>query len=320
MFLNLISKNKRMEVEKIIHYLLIGNLYSGKVIYEQSNIIDPKTIYEANLIFTNYQKKKVHSLNTQIDLFTISIFADNIIMIIKADDLFPMERSLELFKKIKKSNPDLYELSADFNLNLYKQSLSEKILKVIHEYFNEINGSRKMQNNINYRKHDVNDIIEEESDESKKDSSIYSKNSRKAKKSSLNSHTMDVDNFSFNSIKLDKTIYTKKNQSKILKKGGGGGTKISVKLIDDNEEENKTNMYRALIQSSSLVKINNNNDINRSKNRWNESHMTNKYAEDLKNIVWKITCCKKVIIFFIILVIIIQVVVIPIIIKFSYSY
>ena len=66
-----------MEVEKVIHYLLIGNLYSGKVIYEKSNnIIDPKTIYEANLIFTNYQKKKIHSLNTQIELFTISIFPE----------------------------------------------------------------------------------------------------------------------------------------------------------------------------------------------------------------------------------------------------
>ena len=35
-----------MEVEKVIHYLLIGNLLSGKVIYEMTNIIDPKTIYE----------------------------------------------------------------------------------------------------------------------------------------------------------------------------------------------------------------------------------------------------------------------------------
>ena len=48
--------------------------------------------------------------------------------------------------------------------------------------------------------------------------------------------------------------------------------------------------------------------------------MTNKYVNDLKNIVSKITCCKKFIIFIIILVIIIQVVVIPIIIKYSYSY
>ena len=312
-----------MEVEKIIHYLLIGNLYSGKVIYEKSNIIDPKTIYEANLIFTNYQKKKIHSLNTQIESFTISIFSDNIIMIVKVDDLFQIERSFDLFKKIKKSIPDLYELSLDFNLNLYKQSLGEKILKIIQEYFNEINESRKIQNNFSYRKKDINDIIEEESDESKKDSSNSSKNSknnRKEKKNSLISRTIDVDNFSFNSIKLDKTIYSKKNQSKILKKGGGGGKKISVKLIDDNEEENKTNMYRALIQSSSIVKINNNNDINRSKFKLNESQLTNKYADDLKNIVKKITCCKKVIIFFIILVIIIQVVVIPIIIKFSYSY
>ena len=171
-----------MEVEKVIHYLLIGNLYSGKVIYEKSNVIDPKTIYEANLIFTNYQKKKIHSLNTQIELFTISIFSDNIIMIVKADELFPIERSFDIFKKIKKSIPDLYELSLDFNLNLYKQSLGEKILKIIQEYFNEINESRKIQNNFSYRKKDINNIIEEESDENKKDSSISSKNSRKEKK------------------------------------------------------------------------------------------------------------------------------------------
>ena len=309
-----------MEVEKVIHYLLIGNLISGKVIYEMTNIIDPKTIYEGNLIFTYYQKKKHHPSNIQIDSFTISISVDNLIMIIKTDDLFPIERCFDLFKIIKKSIPNLQELSQDFNINLYKQSLKEKISKIIHDFFNEINNSRKIQNNINYIKNDVNNIIEEESDESNKDSSISSKNSKNYKKSnSLISRTMDVDKFSFNSIKLDKTLYAKKNNSKIFKKEKDNNKKISVKLIDDNEE-NKTNMYRSLIQSSSLVKIDNNNDIYKSKIRLNESQMTNKYVNDLKNIVSKITCCKKFIIFIIILVIIIQVVVIPIIIKYSYSY
>jgi len=309
-----------MEVEKVIHYLLIGNLLSGKVIYEMTNIIDPKTIYEGNLIFTYYQKKKHHPSNIQIDSFTISISVDNLIMIIKTDDLFPIERCFDLFKIIKKSIPNLQELSQDFNINLYKQSLKEKISKIIHDFFNEINNSRKIQNNINYIKNDVNNIIEEESDESNKDSSISSKNSKNYKKSnSLISRTMDVDKFSFNSIKLDKTLYAKKNNSKIFKKEKDNNKKISVKLIDDNEE-NKTNMYRSLIQSSSLVKIDNNNDIYKSKIRLNESQMTNKYVNDLKNIVSKITCCKKFIIFIIILVIIIQVVVIPIIIKYSYSY
>ena len=309
-----------MEVEKVIHYLLIGNLLSGKVIYEMTNIIDPKTIYEGNLIFTYYQKKKHHPSNIQIDSFTISISVDNLIMIIKTDDLFPIERCFDLFKIIKKSIPNLQELSQDFNINLYKQSLKEKISKIIHDFFNEINNSRKIQNNINYIKNDVNNIIEEESDESNKDSSISSKNSKNYKKSnSLISRTMDVDKFSFNSIKLDKTLYAKKNNSKIFKKEKDNNKKISVKLIDDNEE-NKTNMYRSLIQSSSLVKIDNNNDIYKSKIRLNESQMTNKYVNDLKNIVSKITCCKRVIIFIIILVIIIQVVVIPIIIKYSYSY
>ena len=94
---------------------------------------------------------------------------------------------------------------------------------------------------------------------------------------------------------------------------------MSVKMIDDNED-NKTNMYRSLIQSSSLVRISNNNDINKTRNKQRESHLTNKYVNDIKNIVWKISCCKKVILFFIILIILAQVVIIPLIIKYSYSY
>ena len=312
-----------MEVEKIIHYILIGNLLSKKVIYEMSNTIDPKTIYEANLIFSNYQKRKHHSINTKIESFTVSIFIDNIIMIIKTDTLYPIERNFELFKKIKNSVPNLYELSLDWNLNLYKQNISEKITKIIYEYFNDMNNSRKILNTVSYIKNDISDIIEEESDENKKDSSISSKNSKKNKKdkrNSLISSSIDEDKFSFNNVKLDKTLYVKGGKSKIFKNDENNKSKkMSVKMIDDNED-NKTNMYRSLIQSSSLVRISNNNDINKTRNKQRESHLTNKYINDIKNIVWKISCCKKVILFFIILIILAQVVIIPLIIKYSYSY
>ena len=304
-----------MEVEKIIHYILIGNLLSKKVIYEMSNTIDPKTIYEANLIFSNYQKRKHHSINTKIESFTVSIFIDNIIMIIKTDTLYPIERNFELFKKIKNSVPDLYELSLDWNLNLYKQNISEKITKIIYEYFNDMNNSRKILNTVSYIKNDISDIIEEESDENKKDSSIssnYSKNNKNDKqnrRNSLISSNTDGDNMKI--IKKKSKIFKNNENNKSVK--------ISVKMIDDNED-NKTNMYKSLIQSSSLAKINNNNDIYKSQSSLKNSHLTNRYVNDVKNIVYNITCCKKVILFIIILVIIVQVVVIPLIIKYSYSY
>ena len=313
-----------MEVERIIHYILIENLVSGKIIYEMTNIIGPKVLYEANLIFSSFQKKKHHSQNTKINSFTVSIFIDNIIMIMKTDELYPIERSFDLFKKIKKSVPNLYELSLDWNLNLYKQSLSEKITKIIYDYFSDLNSSRKILNTVSYIKNDINDIIEEESDENKMESSVSSKNSnnnnnKNKKRNSLISSN-DGDKISLSNIKLDKTVFVKERKSKIFDKSidNNKSKRISVKMIDDNEN-NKTNMYKSLIQSSSLVRINN-NENDKMRNTMRESHMTNKYVSDLKNIVTNISCCKRFIIFFIVLVIIIQVVAIPLIILYSYSY
>ena len=288
-----------MEIDKVIHYILIGNLMSGKVIFEMSNKIEPKTLYEANLIFTNLQKKRQNSKNTKINSFIVSIFFDGIIMIAKTDDLFQIERVFEIFSEIKKSIPNLSEISMDFNLNFYKQSLKEKITKIINEYFDEINSERRMLKTIgsfNYTKNDVIDIIKEESEESKNESSISSQNSqnKNSKNNSLISSKNEKnkkDNFPFDNIKLNKT-----------------------------NEDDKTNMYRSLVKSSSLVKINNNNDMTTKRSSLRGSHITEKYVNELKNIVSNITVCKKVIIFFIILVIIIQIVAIPLIIKYSYSY
>ena len=291
---------------------------SGKVIYEMANTIEPKILYEANLIFSNFHKKKHHSQNTKISSFTVSIFIDNIIMIMKSDDTFPLERNFDLFKKIRKSVPDLYEISLDWSLNLYKQSLNEKITKVIQDYFTDLNTSRKALNTVSYIKNDITDIIEEETDENKKDSSISDKHSQNGKnmtrerRNSLISSYTDGENMQI------------KGKSKIFK-NKENKAKISVKMIDDTDD-NKTNMYKSIIQSSSLVRMNNsnnsnnNNDLNGSRNSIKDSHMTNKYVSDIKHIVSNISCCKRTILFFIVLIIIIQVVAIPLIILFSYSY
>ena len=305
-----------MEVEKIIKYFLIGNLYSGKIIYEMTNATKPKTVYEANQIFTLFQNTRKYAHNTKINSFTVSVFVDSIIMIIKTEELFPIERNFEIFKKIKNGVPNLYEISVDWNLNLYKQSLNEKITKIIYDYFKDMNSSRKALNTISFKKNDLNEIIDEESDEYKKENDNEIK--KASKRNSLISNSIDMDKISLNSIKLDKTILVK-DKTKIqssIKKNDNKSKKISVKMID--EMEDKTNMYKSLIQSSSLVKINNGiNNLNKS---MKDSRMAEKYANDLKKIVTKITCCKKVIFFFIILIIIIQVIAIPLIIKFCYSF
>ena len=91
-----------------------------------SNVTKPKTIYEANQIFTLYQKNRKHVHSTKINTFTVSTFIDNIIMIIKTDELFPIERNFEIFKKIKNIVPNLYDLSIDWNLNLFFNFLKIK--------------------------------------------------------------------------------------------------------------------------------------------------------------------------------------------------
>ena len=240
----------------------------------------------------------------------------------KTDDLYPIERNFDLFKKIKREIPNLYELSLDWNLNLYKQSINEKITKAIHDYFSDLNSSRKILNTVSYIKNDINDIIEEESAENKIESSVSSKNSnnKNKKRNSLISSN-DGDKISLSNIKLDKTVFVNERKSKIFNKSidNNKSKRISVKMIDDNEN-NKTNMYKSLIHSSSLVRINNNNENDKMRNTMRESQLTNKYVKDLKNIVSNISCCKRCIIFFIILIIIIQVVAIPLIILYSYSY
>ena len=308
-----------MELDKVIHYILIGNLMSGKVIYEMSNKIDPRSLYEANLIFSNFQKKKHNAKNTKINSFAVSIFIDNIIMIAKTDDLFSIERIFELFSKIKNSIPNLSEISIDFNLNFYKPSLKEKITKIINEYFEEINNNRRMLKtfgSFGYIKNDITDIIREESEENKNESSVSSQNNSLI---SSKNEKNKKDNFPFDNIKLNKTVFVKERSSKIFKNDINKAKKMSVKMIDDNEDD-KINMYRSSIRSSSLVKINNNNIFNSKRSSLRDYNLTHKYANELKNIVSNITCCKKVIIFFIILVIIVQIVAIPLIIKYSYSY
>jgi hypothetical protein len=136
-----------MEVKKIIKYLLIGNLSSGKVIYEMSNTTTPKTIYDINQIFNNYYKEQYfRQENMKIEGYYMTITFERIFMIAKTDESFPFEKNFEVFKKIKERVPELS------NIYQSKDNLSSKIKNSIYEYFNTLNKDKQFVNSISTKR------------------------------------------------------------------------------------------------------------------------------------------------------------------------
>ena len=295
-----------MEEEKIIQYLLIGNLTSGKVIYEMSNTTDAKTIYDINQIFNTYSKKRHHRPeNTKVESYCIMITVERIIMISKEHSNFPYAQNFELFKKIKNSVPELSELSLNWSLVLHKQDLNVKISNAIHEFFTNLNNEQKMMNTISFKrnnskissKYTYNNYNDEELNMKIRNSLIS------------NNRSFDADKFSYTQMIPEKGNNSiNDNQNKVRK-----SKKVTIKIIDENNEQDKTNASKSLVQSSLLVK-------NKNKNPLQSSQMSYGLAREMQNIIWHISCCKKIIMFFLIIIIIAQIVAIPIIIYNSYSY
>ena len=97
-----------MEIDKIIQYLLIGNLINGKIIYEMQNTNDINIIYEIKHLFSTYSiKHNLSQENIKVESYYINISSDKLIMISKTSASFSIEQNLELFEKIKKNIPDL---------------------------------------------------------------------------------------------------------------------------------------------------------------------------------------------------------------------
>ena len=295
-----------MELEKIIQYLLIGNLTSGKVIYEMSNTTDAKTIYDINQIFNTYSKKRHHRPeNIKVESYCIMITVERIIMISKEDTNFSYDQNFELFKKIKNSVPELSELSLNWSLVLHKQDLNVKISNAIHEFFTNLNNEQKMMNTISFKrnnskissKYTYNNYNDEELNMKIRNSLIS------------NNRSFDADKFSYTQMIPEKGNNSiNDNQNKVRK-----SKKVTIKIIDENNEQDKTNASKSLVQSSLLVKNNN-------KNILQSSQMSHGLVREIQNIIWHISCCKKIIMFFLVIIIIAQIVSIPIIIYNSYSY
>lgn len=304
-----------MEIENILHYLLIGDLSSGKIIYEMSNTTDPKTIYNISQLFNTYYKQHQHqhrAENTKVDSYYITITIERIIMISKTDDNFPFKQNFELFKKIKDSVPEFSQMSVNWNLALNKNNIKSKISDAIYEFFNDINyNNQQIVNTISYNK--IKRRI------NKNYANNYYNEEEKIKNSLIsNNRSIDADKFSFTQMIQDKSNNSLNERNNL--RGGNLSNKfnkskrISVKILDENNEE-KTNISKSLIRSSLIV---NNNSLNKSGIQ--PAEMSHSLLRELQDLIWQITCCKKIILFFLIIIIIAQIVVIPLIINNCYSY
>ena len=304
-----------MQPEKIIHYILIGNLTSGKIIYEKSNKTDPKAIYEINQIFNNYHKQIHHRpKNIKIDNYYVAITLERIIMISKTEEYFPFKQNFELFKKINEGIPELSEMSQNWNLPLYKKTLNTKISEKISEFFTELNSNPKIMNTISFKKnkYTINRIYtnnyynEEQMNMRIRNSLINSLN---------NKNSIDGDKYSNKQAIQDKSNRSNRSiNSNNDKSNKLLNNKMSSRMIDDTNDQYKININKSLIQSNIVI---NNNKIEEKKQI---NQIPRGILREMQDIIWHISCCKKVIIFVLVLIIIAQIIIIPVIIYNSYSY
>ena len=295
-----------MNVEQIIQYLLIGNLYSKKIIYEMSNTKDGKIIYDINQIFLLYSKKwHIKPGNSKVDSYYVFISVERIIMISKSKESFSVNQNFELFNKLINDIPELSKMSR-WNYVHEKENLKAKITNVIHEYFNNMITSRKILNTVSFNK--TQDITH------KKNTKYYDEQTYlKQIRNSLISNNLDLDKFSFNQLIPDDDS-SNGNANETLKVNQKKRKKKIIKIIDENEHE-KSNMSKSLVRASLIV-----NNMNRDTNKAPNPKLAINLLKELDSMIKNISYCKKIIIVILVIIIIIEIIVIPLIIKFSYSY
>ena len=295
-----------MNVEEIIQYLLIGNLYSNKIIYEMSNTKDGKIIYDINQIFLLYSRKwHIKPGNSKVDDYNVFISVERIIMISKSKESFSVNQNFELFNKLINDIPELSKMSR-WNYVHEKESLKAKITNVIHEYFNNMNARHKILNTVSFNK--TQDISH------KKNKKYYDQQDYlKQIRNSLISNNLDLDKFSFNQLIPDDSS-SNGNANETLKVSQKKRKKKIIKIIDENEHE-KSNMSKSLVRASLIV-----NNMNRDSNKAPNPKLAINLIQELDSMIRNISYCKKIIIVILIIIIIIEIIVIPLIIKFSYSY
>ena len=301
-----------MDIKKIIKYLLIGNLYSGKLVYEKINTKDPKIIYDINQIFHSYTKKRhIKSENVEIEGYYVSISLERIIMISKVDETLPMNQIFDLFNKINDEVPQLKKMSLDWSLILHKEAINSKINKIIDDFFTNLNILNK---NLEFR-----NTISFKNKKSFKINNMHNKydkeqNILKQIRKGLISNNLDFDKFSFNNlIESNNSINNKNSINENISININSKNKKNIKLIDDNDQD-KTNLSKSLVRASLIANINNN------KKSTSNQKLVYSILRELENLIRKISCCKKIIVVILIIIAIGQIIAIILLIKYSYSY
>ena len=300
-----------MEIEKIIQYLLIGNLRSKKIIYEMQNTNDLNIIYDAKLLFNTYSKKKVLGIqNIKVDPFYINISLEKIIMISKTDISFSIDHNFQLFEKIKRNVPELIEIPFESNTNRHKQSLTSKITNIIYDYFQYVNANKQILSEAYFK--------------------IKSKNSQNIVTKNFNNNNNNKINFSRNS---DILINIDNNKSINIDKSSSNRQMIfneSIKNISINQDKNLNVQNYNNFNNENVIYERDSNKLNKiilkdNIKDNNEYYNINNESPQMiikgeQNTRINPNCCKKIIIFILILMILIKIAIIPLIIISVYSY
>ena len=308
------NNNKTMEIDKIIQYILIGNVVTGKIIYEMQNTNDFNIIYEIKQLFKTYSLK--HNLkqeNIKVESYYINISLDKLIMISKTNVSFSIEQNLELFEKIKRNAPEIINYPLKTKKKNEKQNLASKITNIIFDYFQYINANKQIISESYFKfkpkvilnesnKTIVNKEINKIITSGNNNNSINKSSSRKIFKNKMN----DVNNiYNQNKNKKRKSLIDvddKKNKAKELV--------LNQKKEEEDENSVNSNIIKSLYQSRVMFKINESNNIINPELLSINSMKFNR--NNSKN--------KKIVILIFLIIILIQIVFIPLIIINSYSY
>ena len=277
------SANK---ISKLINYrykvvtldgevLNVGGSITGGNIIKQKNIISDK--YELERL---KQEKKLEDLN--IKKYEEEI--NNIDMEYKnaEDEIYLLNKKIINNEEINNNKINIknnivnelnqINLNIDGTNNLINNTLSNEEEQVINSYYEALKQRDSLNNelsNLNKKKKDLNDYLEESEFERRKENSVFT-----AKNKELKDLEIEINRFD---VKLD-TLLTRLNEeySMTYEKA------ISMyKLeIDENEARNKVNTLKAKIKQIGPVNINAPEEYDKVNERYN---FLNKQRDDLIN-------------------------------------
>ena len=255
-----------MEIEKIIEYLLIGNLRSQTIIYELQNTDDINIVNEIKLLFAIYiDKINLKEESTKVESYYINISSEKIIMIAKTNISFTLEQNTELFERINKYALD----PKSSRLKMWRRkklSLSAKITNLIYDYFQYINANKqviseahfkigaKSQNNASKKmnfKYNNNSLINLDNT---RNIDVDKSSTRQIINGSINNNNMNNINISDDktevvNIKVNYPSNNIYNNNRYKNKGNN-------LILNDNKDLNNTNISK----SSNIMKNNNSNN------------------------------------------------------------